>query len=172
MNSFKLKLAVTALALGGFVSVANAADGSVHFTGEITATACEVKNGSGGVIAVSLGKVAKKSLPTKGTKSSSVPFEIELDKCPSGKANVRFDGTADSIDKTLLALDGSSTATGVGIEIDSDTGVQIPMYAPSADITLTANNNTLHYMARYVATNANVTAGLVDATSQFTIIYK
>ena len=36
MKCFKLKLVAAALALGGMVSVANAADGSVHFTGEIT----------------------------------------------------------------------------------------------------------------------------------------
>ncbi|OAT28512.1 hypothetical protein M976_01805 [Buttiauxella ferragutiae ATCC 51602] len=171
MKYFKLKLVAAALALGGMVSVANAADGSVHFTGEITETACNVTNGAGKIIPVALGKVAKTSLATVAAKSSSVPFTIDLDNCPDTNANIRFSGTADSVDKTLLAIDSTSVASGVAIEIDSDTGQKIAMYAPSTDFKLAAGKNKLKYQASYVATNSAVTAGSVVATSQFTIIY-
>lgn len=172
MKNVKLKIALAAVTLGGLISVANAADGSVNFSGEILATACNVTNGPGKAISVNLGKVAATSLNTVGAKSSSVPFDIKLDACPAQTANVRFDGTADANQKDLLALDASSAAKGVGIEIDSETGKIIPLYSPSDDITLTAGSNTLHYLARYVATSLKVTPGVVTAASQFTIIYK
>lgn len=172
MKNVKIKIALAAIALGSVITTANAADGSIHFTGEILATACNVTNGVNKIINVDLGKVSAASLKTAGTRSSSVPFDIKLDQCPLQTANVRFDGTADATDKNLLAIDATSVAKGVGIEIDSATGKQIPLYTPSDDIALTAGTNTLHYMARYVSTAATVTAGTVNATSQFTIIYK
>lgn len=171
MNSFKLKLAAAAVVLGGFASGANASDGSVHFTGEIIAKACTVDSG-GTPIEVPLGKVAASSLSVAGTKSTSHPFDIKLTGCEDSDANVRFDGTPDADKPHLLKLGGSSVAKGVAIEINTINDDNVAMYDKSPDIHLNAGPNTLHYLARYVATGPTVVVGKAEATTQFTIIYK
>lgn len=171
MNSFKLKLAAAVVVLGGFASGANASDGSVHFTGEIIAKACTVDGGST-PIEVPLGKVAGSSFTLPGAKSTSHPFDIKLTGCEVGDANVRFDGTPDVDKPNLLKLGGSSVAKGVAIEINTINDENVAMYDKSPDIHLKAGPNTLHYLARYVATGQPVVVGKAEATTQFTIIYK
>jgi major type 1 subunit fimbrin (pilin) len=95
--------------------------------------------------------------------------------CPDtvSGANVKFDGTSNSENRNLLALDeGTGIATGVGIEIADQNGTAIPLHTASSDYTLEEGSNTLEFVARYVSTGAAVTTGTANGTSQFTINYQ
>lgn len=65
-------------------------------------------------------------------------------------------------------------ATGVGIRIFNQTdNSQVKLYNDSAYTSIAADGTAeMKFIARYVATNAVVTAGTANADSQFTIEYK
>lgn len=65
-------------------------------------------------------------------------------------------------------------ATGVGIRIfNRADNSQVKLYNDSAYTTIDGNGTAeMKFIARYVATNAVVTAGTANADSQFTIEYK
>ncbi|MDX6977346.1 fimbrial protein [Citrobacter portucalensis] len=168
----KTKLSACFLLVAGS---AVAADGTINFTGSITDQACTVDTGSQNPN-VNLGNVAQTALNgAAGMKAAPTRFTLSLSDCPDTVtgANVKFDGTSDSVNQNLLALDsGTGVATGVGIEIADKNGTVIPLHTSSADYPLAAGSNTLDFVARYVSTGTAVTTGPANGTSQFTINYK
>jgi major type 1 subunit fimbrin (pilin) len=166
---------VSAAVIGGFANAANAADGTINFTGEIIDQTCTIDTASRN-LTVDLGRVSKSSLDgATGKKSSPTAFQLKLTNCPSTvkAAAIKFDGTADSNNNTLLKLtQETGVATGVGIEIADMTGTPIPLYTASADYPLVVGDNTLNFVARYVSTKAAVTTGPAKGVTQFTFNYK
>lgn len=159
----------------GVAENVQAADGTIHFTGSISDQTCTVDSRSQG-LNVDLGTVAQASLNgAAGIKASPTRFTLLLNACPDTVtgASVKFDGTPDQLNTTLLALDDDTdAATGVGIEIANPDGSAIPLHSASSDYTLTEGDNTLSFLARYVSTGAAVTPGKANGTSEFTINYK
>lgn len=154
---------------------AMAADGTIHFTGSITDQTCKIDTGSQN-LPVNLGNVAQTALNgAKGMRAAPTQFTINMSECPETVtgANVKFDGTSDNNDQSLLALDsGTGIATGVGIQIADKNGAVIPLHSASSDYTLAEGANALDFVARYVSTGPAVTTGTANGTSEFTIIYK
>ena len=152
-----------------------AADGTIHFTGSITDQTCTVDSGSQN-LNVDLGTVAQTALDgASGMKASPTRFTLTLTDCPDTVtgANVKFDGTSDGVNQSLLALDsGTGIATGVGIEIADKNGTPIPLHTASTNYDLAEGSNTLDFVARYVSTGTAVGTGTANGTSQFTINYK
>lgn len=167
-----MKKTVASMCLMFMTSSVMAADGTINFTGSITDQTCTVGNS----VSVNLEKVAKSALDGgSGKKAAPTPFTISLTDCPDTVtgASVTFDGTPDSVNQTLLALDsGTGNATGVGIEIADKNGTPIPVHTRSPDFTLSSGSNSLEFLARYVSTGATVGTGKANGTSQFTIAYK
>jgi major type 1 subunit fimbrin (pilin) len=152
-----------------------AADGTINFKGSITDQTCTVDSGSQNQD-VTLGNVAQSAL-NGGAGKSAAPtrFTLSVSGCPDtvSGANVKFDGTSNSENRNLLALDeGTGIATGVGIEIADQNGTAIPLHTASSDYTLEEGSNTLEFVARYVSTGTAVTTGTANGTSQFTINYQ
>lgn len=158
---------------GVFSAAANAADGVVKFTGNITADACKVGGESAGAIDVSLGTVTSASLPKAGDKSDPTKFTIALSDCPDTltKASIKFDGTSDATNPALLKLDAGSTASGVGIEIAQANGSALPLFTASTPVDIASGTANLDFVGRYVATKDAPTPGSANGTSQFTIAY-
>ncbi|WP_312414907.1 fimbrial protein [Pseudescherichia sp.] len=153
--------------------MAHAADGQIKFTGSLTADACKIDPTSADQSVV-MGNVAVSALDKGiGTKAAPTKFSIALTDCPATvtAAVVKFDGLSDSVNTDLLALDSDSTASGVGIEIADSLGAVIPVHEPSPSYALAEGSNTLDFIARYVSSAAKPTAGIANATSQFTLIY-
>lgn len=158
-----------------FAGNALAADGTIHFTGSVSDQTCVVESNSQN-ITVDLGKVSQSSLDgSKGKRVAPTQFTINVDSCPDTitGASIKFDGTPNSDDTTLLALDGDTgVATGVGIQISDKNGTVIPLHNASPNYTLASGANSFDFVARYVASNDKVTIGTANATSEFTIVYK
>lgn len=172
MKKSILALMVVASSVVG-LSAANASDGQVHFTGSITADACTVNGGVAGPLEVELGTVASSAMAGVGTKSTPTKFTIALTACDASltSAAVKFDGTSDSADETLLQLDSDSTATGVGIEIGEADGTPLPLYTASQSVPITSGAANLDFVGRYKSTAAAPVAGSANGTSQFTVNY-
>ncbi|MEG5551153.1 fimbrial protein [Enterobacter wuhouensis] len=171
----KITLSALFLAMGAVTATGYAADGTINFTGSVIDETCTVDSGSQN-LNVDLGKVSKSSLTgAAGKKAASSSFTLSLSKCPETvtTAKVKFDGTSDSVNQSLLALNtDTGAASGVGIEIADSTGNPIALHSASPDIKLAGGSNTMNFIARYVSTGTTVTAGAANGTSQFTINYK
>lgn len=168
----KISAAMIIAASLGFSTMALAADGTIKFTGEITDKSCTVSNPNG-TQTVALGKVAASSLSAKGVTAGVTQFSLALTACPATTASVRFDGTPDSTDSRLFALDTDQIAKGVGVAIyEDDNKTQIPVAGSSKSVSLTEGANTLNYYAKYMATGAAVEVGSANATATFTLVYQ
>ncbi|EHL0947009.1 fimbrial protein [Escherichia coli] len=181
-----------ALTLASLMLAGNALaeDGVVHFVGEIVDSTCEVTSDTADQT-VPLGKVNKSAFSGVGSLASPQQFSIKLEKCPSTytEAAVRFDGTEApggdgdlKVGSPITASDpgdytgtgAAIVATGVGIRIfNQSDNSQVKLYNDSAYTAIDGDGKAeMKFIARYVATNATVTAGTANADSQFTIEYK
>ncbi|EXF95613.1 ferrous iron transporter B [Pseudomonas fluorescens HK44] len=154
---------------------ANAADGTISFTGSVVAAACTVSTQTAAQT-VNLGTINSSGFTSAGTVAGATRFDITLASCPSTitKTSVKFDGTPDATDSRLLALTSGQTATGLGIAIYESNGTTlIPMQTASAskDLEADATSTTMTFIAKYMSTAANVGAGTASASTSFTIAY-
>ncbi|MDR9891865.1 fimbrial protein [Pseudenterobacter timonensis] len=190
----KLNVVASSLVLSSALlsGAALAADGTVHFRGEVIDSTCEVTSDTADQT-VNIGRVAVTSFAGIDSTSSVKDFHIRLEKCPATytQAAVRFDGTEDkdTIGKGYLAIgtpvngetgtDGEFTgeddavaATGVAIKLfnlSDDTA--IPLYSNSKYVPIASGKADMGFKAKFVQTLATVTAGTANADSQFTIEY-
>lgn len=153
-----------------------AAEGTVNFTGEIIDEACTVDIGSSDSLSVSLGKVAKSSFSATGDDASTTKFTMTLKDCPAAvtAAQVKFDGTHDATDSSLLALtDETGVATGVAIALMTADKADLGLYAVNDySYTLAADTeNKLDFYAAYRSTSDTVVAGKANAVATFSINY-
>ncbi|CAI8854970.1 putative major fimbrial subunit LpfA [Pseudomonas chlororaphis] len=171
----KSLIAAALLAGSAIATMANAADGTINFTGNITDAACTVTANTANQT-VTMGTVASSALNAVGATAAPSRFNIVLTACPvtATSATVKFDGPADAANSSLLALTNTAgVATGVGIGLyEKDAVTQIPVGGASASQALsTTADTTFEFFAKYVATNATVVAGSANAVSDFTVIY-
>ncbi|HDR2891983.1 TPA: fimbrial protein [Enterobacter asburiae] len=190
----KRNLITGVLALSSLLTVGQvlAADGVVHFRGEIVDSTCEVTPDTQEQN-VDLGKVNKTAFTGVSSEASSKDFTISLQNCPDTytKAAIRFDGTEDSNSAGDLAIGNpmetgtpgdytgdqpsAIAATGVAIRIHnkSDNSI-VKLYNDSVwtDIDPASHGADLKFIARYIQTTAQVTAGTGNADSQFTVEYQ
>lgn len=154
--------------------LAHAADGTVKFTGNIIADACTVDTASKDMTVV-LGDVATTAFSAAGDKASPTKFTLNLTDCPTTvtQVSVKFDGTSDTVNSSLLKLDSGMTATNVGIEIADNNGTTIPLHTASPEYAVATDGTAaLDFVGRYVSTAASVGAGTANGTSQFTLNYQ
>ncbi|HHS8778813.1 TPA: fimbrial protein [Serratia marcescens] len=178
----KVLLPLAALVLSATASNAMAANGTVKFTGEIKQSTCQVTSDNQNK-EVYLGTYPTSAFPTVGSKSASKAFQISLEKCDAGDYSLRFDGNTVAGNPDLLSVSNvggtGAAATGVGIEITDNNGKPFAIGDGSninddvAKVTIAADGKaTFNLQARYRSFDSNVTAGLANATSPFTIEYK
>jgi major type 1 subunit fimbrin (pilin) len=172
-----------------------AADGIIHFRGEVTDSTCEINSDDTDQY-VDLHKVGASSLSGQvGTTTTPTAFDIRLDKCPATftKASAMFDGQEDPNSTGDLAIGSGNapvddkanasgdytgdtlpavSATGVAIRITNraDKSV-VKIYDASAPADISSGSTTLQFLAQYISTNNTVTPGTGNADAQFTISY-
>lgn len=155
---------------------AQAHDGTVNVSGTIQDNTCIVAPSSQAQT-VPLGDISAKQFATQGSGSQPVAFVIDLQKCGATATGVdfTFSGTADSDDKTLLAVDsGSDAAQGIGIELQNADHTRLPLNQASARYALDPmlTDNQFTFYARYIATANSVTSGTAKATATFTLTWQ
>lgn len=177
MKKVVLGLFIAAMA-GGSASVfaATNGEGQINFTGEIIDSACQVVNGLSSPLDVQLGKVSKTVFTGAGSTSTLTKFDIQLKNCPETvtSAAINFGGTPDADNNTTLAVTpDANAATGVAVQLLDSSDQPVNLYTPSQQYPLTSGStvNDLEFGARYIQTQAAVTAGPANAVSTFTVIY-
>lgn len=161
---------------------AQAADGKINFTGELTAQTCTTSvNGqvSPAETTVALPKVATRHLSSAGQVAAQTGFNIVLSNCSpaTGTAAAFFEAGA-SVDPISGNLRNSGTATQVQLQlVDSTTGTAIragdaEQATRSSRIQLQADGSaTLPYAVQYFATGAS-TPGTVISYVTYSINYQ
>ncbi|EMV9404805.1 fimbrial protein [Klebsiella michiganensis] len=170
----KIALISALMSLSVF-QAANAADGVINFTGNITGTACVVDT-SAISQPVDLGTISTMAFTGgNGATAAAKRFNIVLKSCPASvsSASIRFDGTTSAANPSILALSNGQTASNVGVALyEQDSTTLIPVGSTSASVTLLEDvNNTLTYFAKYMATGA-VGAGTANSSTSFTVTYQ
>lgn len=177
MNMKKLSAAVVVM-LGLGVSAAQAEDGSLNFTGDVSSSSCSVA-ASSTALTVNFDGYAATSLDgmAPGMTSSGLqkPFSITLAGCPEGVsvAKIKLDGKTSGIVPTAFV--GNSTARYVGVVIsDAETGAVITPKEFGNDKAISAGQpNVLNYMVGLTKTSTNAAgAGTVDVPVTFTMSYE
>ncbi|TCZ55660.1 fimbrial protein [Klebsiella grimontii] len=158
-------------------SYANAADGTINFTGEILETACSVNIGANNSLNVILGKVAKSSFQSAGETAAATKFTIKLRNCPQSlsSATIKFDGKMNSTNNSYLALtSGTGVAEGIAVALYDSSQSLVPLMTSSTNYNLSSESeNNLEFYAKYIATSAveAIKAGTANATTTFSVIY-
>jgi major type 1 subunit fimbrin (pilin) len=165
----KKTIVIAMLAAGSALSMSHAfaAAGTVNFNGNILDAACDVDVASKNQVVV-LGDYYKTEFPAAGSRTAATKFDIILKNCPATviNAKVRFDGTPDLSNSSLLAIDSSvpGAATGVAINLMTADKADLPLHGSTAD-------NTLNFYAQYQSTNAAVVAGPANSVANFSVVY-
>lgn len=106
------------------------------FTGSITDSSCNVDSTSANQ-SVDLGKWASSYFTGAGSETTKTAFHIKVKDCPSTvtTVSVLFDGTRDTNNSDLLAING--TASGVAIKLyEDDKSTPVDLGAVSAATAL------------------------------------
>lgn len=154
-----------------------AADGTINFVGEITDVACTIDTNSQN-LTVTLGKIASSAFNGIGSTAAPTQFQLVLKDCPvaATTAVVKFDGTSVAGDNSVLALTpGVDAAEGVAIELSDASQQVVNLFENSQPYTLetgVGSVTNLNFIARYKAISDTITAGVANASAQFTIIYQ
>ena len=151
--------------------------GQIEFSGSITDTSCNIDSTSANQI-VDLGKGASSYFTGAGAETTKPAFHIKVKDCPATvtKVSVLFDGTRDSNNSNLLAVNGG--AQGVAIKLyEDDKATPINLGTESKDqavIAGTSGSNSgtadLEFFADYISTSA-VSAGSANGTANFNMVY-
>lgn len=138
----------------------------------VTVLACVTPN-----VMVDLGTHMTSELATNST-TAAVPFNISLNACPSGNNTVQYqiDAVTAIVDpaNSVVALDSSSRATGVGVQLLTANGTTLPLGTPLAfsDYSVGGGSFTIPLKARYYKTAATVGAGSANTSLTFTMTYQ
>lgn len=186
INKKLLTAAIFATLVSANVS---AADGTINFTGNVTASACATLVGAGptgstmGLPAtVALPNVTTTTLNTAvGTYAGHTPFSISLQGCEATVAleNVRAiftTGTPAAGDSHVMGNTTAGGAQNVAIAILKTNGAEIDLNGgPDTDggapLPAASGPVTLNYQAAYRSLTTGVTAGGVTGTANYIISY-
>lgn len=176
----KKTLLTAALAIAGLATFASAhaADGTIEFTGNITANTCTINGGNGGEnFTVALPTVSAKTLETAGATAGRTPFKIALTNCTTDQpVSVHFEGGPTVSQETgRLIVDGGG-ATKVELGLLSNSFGEIKAGAAhgqqnSQSVMLAGGKADLNYFVEYHSLGG-ATAGAANSRVQYSIAYE
>lgn len=144
---------------------------NIELRGNIVDLSCVV-NASDSDKEVQLGSWPTKQLQNAGSRTQAMPFSIRLTGCPPGAVSIAFAGKADGQDSTLLALNSTSKASGVAVEIRDEDKTRLPLQQESKEVAIDAQGDaTLSFYANYISTADDPQPGSADADATFTLNY-
>lgn len=158
----------------GTYRISQMPSGTVTFTSGGTCTTPDV--------AVDLGEAAVSDFAGVGsTTGTATSFDLAFNNCPAGLGGIQyyFSATNGLVDASngVIGLDGSSTAAGVAIRLTTQAGAALTFgsanaYSLSAYDASSGGSYAVPLAASFYQTEAAVSAGSVDSSMTFTLIYK
>lgn len=130
-------------------------------------------------VSVNLGNTPIREFAGIGTTAARTPFNLSFQNCPPGMASIdySFSATTSVLDAAngVVGLDASSTASGVGIQLLTQSGNAVQFGTPyplnAYDPGQTANYS-VEMQAGYYQTGTSVSPGRANTAITFTMIYK
>ncbi len=163
-----------------FSQPAFAIDGTINFTGAVSANTCTINGNDSGNknFNVLMPKVGIEALAAEGQTAGNTPFTIRLTACTpdTGMVHTLFEPGANG----NAATGNLTIATGGAdnVEVRILNGDETPINVTVADgaqnskpVSLTSGEATLKYIAQYFALD-QAGPGAVNATAKYTIIYQ
>lgn len=177
---------------------AMAADGTINFTGNITAASCSITGGAGTSvtgekgkqdIAVNLGTVSSDSIGgaaghgIAGGTAISLSLDCGNTATDLTLVKMKFDPKAgsgvDGKNNKLLKTSGSATGVGIGVYDDSNTllnlaaneTINAPLVKGGTELE-PVYTAALNMRAGYVANGDKIAAGTANGTLPFTLSYE
>lgn len=160
----------------GLIPKGHAAD-NLRFKGNLVEQACTIRPGDE-AITLELWDLTSKHLYIN-TRSRGKAFRLHLDDCNTTIGNtvtIMFGGRENMALPGLLALDGGSGASGIGIGLETLSDKPLPLNAVSDEQVLSNGNNVIELKA-YVQGEPNairdqtIGHGAYTVTSTFTLDY-
>lgn len=161
-------------------AIAQAADGTISFTGNVTAVTCTLTSGTSGTQTVVMPDVSTATLKEPGDTAGLRVFNVTLGNCGNTVRSVRLDfgnAPAASVDPaTGNMINTARTGSNVQIALYDGSNATTPMRLGATSAFTTAVNSTtagtasIPLAARYVATG-QASAGAVASSIAFTIAY-
>lgn len=158
-----------------------ASDGTITFTGAITATTCKINGASAPVnFTVTLPTVSATTLATVDAVSGRTDFRIALTNCTGGTNVHTFFEAGSTVDVATGRLINAGTATNVQVELLNKDNSAITIGASdgvgaglqnSKSVAIVAGAANLDYYAQYHATSGAAGAGSVTSTVTYDISY-
>ncbi|WP_222424515.1 fimbrial protein [Yersinia frederiksenii] len=145
----------------------------------ITSTRVTVLSCTTPDVLVKLGTHDASELAGMGSFSAAVGFDIALNNCPAGINTITYQ--IDAITPILnaassvVALDNSSTASGIGVQLLDGMGNPFPFAKPTQLMSYsgtTGGNYKIPLKARYYQTESRLNPGTANTMMSFTMTYK
>lgn len=176
----KFIIALTLGALATTSQLAFAADGTINFTGAVSANTCTIDgNGTGNKdFNVLMPTVGVDALNGAGKTAGTTPFTIRLTACTpdTGMVHTLFEPGVNGNAATGNLTIGAGGATNVEVRLlnadESPINVTVADEAQNSKaVSLSSGEASLNYLAQYFALG-QAGAGAVNATAKYTIIYQ
>ncbi|MFK2932007.1 type 1 fimbrial protein [Dyella agri] len=137
--------------------------------------ACETPD-----VMVRLGSHLPSEMPAIGTTTQAVGFDISLNNCPAGLGRIqyRLDPTTAvlSAADSVIALDGSSSASGVGVQLlndDGTTAFQLGKDQTFSDYDPSSGGSyVIPLKARYYRVGGAIAGGAANTSVTVTMQYQ
>lgn len=129
-------------------------------------------------VSIPLGTFSTVGFTGVGHTTTNVGFNISVNNCPAGLNSVqyRIDPTTTVVNssQSVVALDSSSTATGVGVQLLNNSGTALPLSSYqtfSGYSSSTGGSYTIPLKARYYQTTSTVGPGPANTSMTVTMQY-
>lgn len=173
-TAFRAALAISLLTLAGG---AQAADGTIDFTGSVTGSTCTI-NGGATNFSVALPPVSASTLQAAGSWAGRTPFQIKLTGCTpaTGQVAAYFE-SGETVDPQTgrLILDAGGAEN---VQLALLNGSYQPIKAGAAlgaqnspYVDIDSGNATLNYYVQYES-NGGATVGPATSRVQYTMTYQ
>ncbi|MBE1161436.1 fimbrial protein [Dyella acidiphila] len=190
-----MKKFVSAAVIGGllFAASAHASDGTITFTGSVTANSCTIKiNGGSATATVALPAVSSSQLDAAGKTAGSTKITFDLADCVSGDAAATgavkaFFEAGANVDVASGRLNNTASGTGAAKNVQlelvnsDDSVIKVGDVSSIKGGTLTAgaapndkkSSAQFAYAVRYFKSGADaVGAGTVSSSVTYSVVYQ
>ncbi|MBC2666812.1 type 1 fimbrial protein [Novosphingobium flavum] len=165
-----------ALLVFAYAPAAYASDGTITFSGAVTASTCTVKlNGGSASGTVTLPTVSTSALPSTGSTAGSTPFTLDISGCTftGATAVTAYFEAGANVNGTTGRLTNTGGASNVELQLYLGSNYASKVAAGQSNqnaATPLTGNGQLRYGVEYYATGA-ATAGSVASTVTYSLIY-
>jgi len=150
--------------------------GNMRFQGVIVAETCRVEAGDRQMM-IHMGPINSNRFHPPFGDTDLVLFDVQLEDCTKmvrQHLGLSFSGVLDDKNPDVLSVgEGPGVATGVGVALFDTNNKLIPLNgSPSEWQQLYTGPSTLHFIAKYRATDNHVTQGATNAQAWFALTYE